>query len=128
MDMHPEASFTVPVISFERALDLYRDALGFRLVREMGHGPAREVVLLAPGAAVAITLVGESADCPAGSLRGAVLRVTDIASTLGCLRWAGVTAHWFDPWAPGGPAALFTDADGNAWTLWQPEEAAVRAA
>lgn len=126
--MHPAATLTVPVASFDRALSLYRDCLGFRLVREIGHGATREVLLLAPGGAVAIALALGSADCPAGSLRGAVLPVADITTALGCLRWAGVVEHWFDPEAPGGPAALFTDADGNAWTLWQPAHSEMRAA
>jgi len=128
MDAHATATFTVPVVCLDRALQLYRDALGFRVLREMGHGAAREVLLLAPGGAVAISIVADSAECPAGSLRGAVLPVIDIGATLGCLRWAGVNEHWFDPGAPGGPAALFTDADGNAWTLWQACDPAVTAA
>ncbi|MGB1627147.1 MAG: hypothetical protein ACPHET_05155, partial [Miltoncostaeaceae bacterium] len=58
---------------------------------------------------------------PAGSLRGAVLQVRDLSSALGCLRWGGITEHWWDDGAPGGPAALFADEDGNVWTLWQPD-------
>lgn len=112
----------------ERALGLYGECLGFAVIADRGRPPFREVTLLAPGGAVAIHLMEGTAECPAGSLREAVLPVRDLASTLGCLRWAGMLEHWVDPDAPGGPAALFTDADGNAWTLWQPADAPARAA
>ena len=75
-----------------------------------------------------IRVVMGTAERPAGSLREAVLPVRDLASTLGCLRWAGVAEHWVDRGAPGGAAALFTDPDGNAWTLWQPDDIPARLA
>lgn len=117
------ASITVPVADIDRALVLYRDTLGFSIFRDLGDTPeSRAVHLTAPGGGTTITLMDGTVDAPAGSLRGAVLQVRDIAAALGCLRWGGVTEHWFDAHAPGGPAALFADADGNVWTLWQPAE------
>ncbi len=116
------ASITVPVADIDRALRLYRDTLGFSVFRDLGDDPeARAVHLTAPGGGTTITLVHGSIDAPAGSLRGAVLQVRDLSSALGCLRWGGITEHWKDDGAPGGPAALFADEDGNVWTLWQPD-------
>jgi catechol 2,3-dioxygenase-like lactoylglutathione lyase family enzyme len=128
MNVVSPVAINVPVTDIDRALDLYRDCLGFSTLADRGSAALREVTMLAPGGAVAIQLAQGNHERPAGSLREAVLPVRDLASTLGCLRWAGFTEHWVDPDAPGGPAALFTDADGNAWTLWQPVDAPVRLA
>ena len=119
------AEMIVPVACIERALGLYRDCLGFQVLGDSGRGIAREVTRSAPGGVLSVCLVVGTTERPAGSLREAVLPVRDLASALGCLRWGGITEHWLDPLAPGGAAALFTDADGNAWTLWQPDPASV---
>lgn len=113
------STLTVPVSDIDGALGLYRDCLGFVPTHDSGPGTGRVVFLTAPGGVVSIRLQGGTPEEPAGSLREAVLPVRDLASALGCLRWAGITEHWVDPHAPGGPAALFADPDGNVWTLWQ---------
>lgn len=111
----------VPVSDIDRALATYRDCLGFSVTQDFGSGPSRSVTLISRGQVMSIVLLGGSPDEPVGSLREAVLPVSDLAAILGCLRWAGLTEHWVDTDAPGGPAALFADHDGNVWTLWQPQ-------
>lgn len=122
------STLTVPVSDIDQALGLYRDCLGFIATHDSGPGAGRVVMLTAPGGVLSIRLQHGTPDAPAGSLREAVLPVRDLASALGCLRWSGITEHWVDPDAPGGPAALFADADGNVWTLWQAEAAERRSA
>lgn len=118
----------VPVADFGRSLELYRDCLGFSITEDSGVGAARMVTLSAPGRVLHIRLQAGTAAVPEGSLREAVLPVRDLGSALGCLRWGGLVEHWLDPDAPGGPAALFADPDGNVWTLWQPSLGEARAA
>ncbi len=115
------ASVTVPVSDVERALGLYRDVLGFTVFRDLLAGsPARTIHLTAPAGGSVIILVPGSIDAPVGSLRGATLQVNDMDDALGRLLWANIAPVWRDAGAPGGPAAQFTDPDGNVWTLWQP--------
>lgn len=122
------STLTVPVSDIDKALGLYRDCLGFIVTHDSGGGTGRVVMLAAPGGVLSIRLQGGTPDAPTGSLREAVLPVRDLATTLGCLRWSGITEHWVDPHAPGGPAALFADPDGNVWTLWQAAAAERRSA
>lgn len=115
------SSVTVPVSDVGRALDLYRDVLGFTVFRDLLPGtPARTIHLTAPTGGSIIILVPGTVDAPVGSLRGATLQVNDMADALGRLLWANITPMWCDADAPGGPAAQVADADGNVWTLWQP--------
>ncbi len=122
------STLTVPVSDIDRALGLYRDCLGFIATHDSGGGTGRVVMLTAPGGVLSIRLQAGTHEEPAGSLREAVLPVRDLAGTLGCLHWSGISEHWVDPDAPGGPAALFADEDGNVWTLWQAAAEARRAA
>jgi len=113
----------VPVSDLDRALETYRDSLGFTVTHDAGGGASRSITLVSRGQVMSIVLQLGTPDMPTGSLREAVLPVSDLSAMLGCLRWAGLAEHWFDRDAPGGPAALFADHDGNVWTLWQPQAA-----
>jgi catechol 2,3-dioxygenase-like lactoylglutathione lyase family enzyme len=115
------SSITVPVSDVERALELYRDVLGFTVFRDLLRDtPARTIHLTAPAGGSVIILVPGTVDAPVGSLRGATLQVSNMGDALGRLLWANITPVWGDADAPGGPAAQFADPDGNVWTLWQP--------
>ena len=50
MNVVSPVAINVPVTDIDRALDLYRDCLGFQVTGDSGRGIAREVTLSAPGA------------------------------------------------------------------------------
>lgn len=120
------ASITVPVADHERSLDLYRDVLGFTVIRDGQNGDAgRQVHLTAPGGGASIVLVASTGSRPAGSVNGGALQVRDMLEAVERLATGGIdvtiTVHRLD--TESGVWAEFRDHDGNAWMLWQPAEA-----
>lgn len=117
------ASITVPVAHHDRALDLYRDALGFCVIRDHATDErGREVHMTAPGGGASIILVPASDRHPAGSAHGGALQVRDMLEAVERLAASGIdvtiTVRHLDTEA--GVWAEFSDVDGNAWLLWQP--------
>jgi predicted enzyme related to lactoylglutathione lyase len=109
---------SVPVSDQGRALAFYAGTLGLELTRadETMFGGRR--VHVAAGGATSLSLVTWHESMPPGSLRGLVLRSSDVQADYERLEAAGVV---FDgpPWAvPGGAwEAVCYDPDGNALVL-----------
>lgn len=109
---------SVPVSDQGRALAFYAGTLGLELTRadETMFGGRR--VHVAAGGATSLSLVTWHGSMPPGSLRGLVLRSSDVRADYARLEAAGVE---FDgpPWAvPGGAwEAVCYDPDGNALVL-----------
>ncbi len=70
MNVVSPVAINVPVTDINRALDLYRDCLGFSTLADRGSGALREVTMLAPGGAVAIQLAQGNHARPAGGRAG----------------------------------------------------------
>jgi catechol 2,3-dioxygenase-like lactoylglutathione lyase family enzyme len=112
---------SVPVSDQDRAKAFYVDTLGFDLIREDDAIPGfRWIQVAPPGGTTALTLVTWFDSMPAGSLRGLVLRSSDIQGDYDTLLARGVR---FDgPPAPQPYAAaetVFYDPDGNSIVLQQ---------
>lgn len=111
---------SVPVTDQDRALDFYRDTLGFELVNDSPMGPDQRWVHVAPkGSATGLTLVTWFPTMPAGSLKGLVLQTPDIDGEAERLRAAGVEVTGPED-APWGRFATFDDPDGNGIVLTGP--------
>ncbi len=127
----------LPVSDPDKALDFYRDKLGFTL--DVDYAPTKDfrVVQLTPeGSSASIQFGVGLTDAPPGSVQGLYLVVTDIAAVRGELvdRGVGVSsirhketgsAEWTGRYRLGADPeradyasfADFTDPDGNSWTI-----------
>lgn len=119
------ASITVPVTDHDRAVRLYRDILGFAVIRDQTTTErGRQIHMTAPGGGAAIILVPASDLHAAGSTHGGALQVRDMLDAVERLAMGGIdvtiTVRHLDTEA--GVWAEFHDYDGNAWLLWQPAE------
>ncbi len=111
---------SVPVADQQRAMQFYRDVLGFDLLREEPMGPSAKWIQLAPkGCATTIALVTWFDAMRPGGLQGVMLNVTDIERDHRDLSARGLklTEIQQQPW---GRYAMFSDPDGNGWILRQP--------
>jgi catechol 2,3-dioxygenase-like lactoylglutathione lyase family enzyme len=113
---------SVPVSDQDRARAFYIETLGFELIREDDTIPGfRWIQVAPPGATTALTLVTWFESMPAGSLRGLVLRSSDIEADYKALCAKGVQ---FDGPPEPRPYAtaetVFYDPDGNGIVLQQP--------
>lgn len=111
---------SVPVADQQRALQFYRDVLGFDLLREEPMGPSAKWIQLAPkGCATTVALVTWFDAMRPGGLQGVMLNVTDIDGDHRDLSARGLklTEIQQQPW---GRYAMFSDPDGNGWILRQP--------
>jgi catechol 2,3-dioxygenase-like lactoylglutathione lyase family enzyme len=110
----------VPVADIDRAKEFYVDGLGFDV--DVDVRPAedvRVVQLTPPGSACSIVL---GAGLPMivmdpGSIRGLHLVVKDITEAREALLGRGVEVAEVDEQAQGVKYAVFSDPDGNTWTL-----------
>nr|WP_274636606.1 VOC family protein [Microbacterium bovistercoris] len=110
---------TIPVADQERALQFYRDVLGFEVRADNAFGDQRWLSVAPPGSTVDFTLhppfPGQAGP---GWQQGIVLHTDDIAGVIGALRDAGVQVS--DPESVGwGTQAQFADPDGNGFVLLQ---------
>jgi catechol 2,3-dioxygenase-like lactoylglutathione lyase family enzyme len=111
---------SVPVSDQERAKQFYVDALGLELVRDDNSIPGRRwVQVRPPGGGTALTLVTWFETMPAGSLRGLVLRVTDLLALYETLTARGVTFEGPPTRQPWGIETVVRDPDGNGIVLQQ---------
>jgi predicted enzyme related to lactoylglutathione lyase len=111
---------SIPVSDQERAKAFYLDKLGFQLTREDDSIPGIRWVQVAPkGGTTALTLVTWFESMPPGSLKGLVLKSSNLQADYENLVAKGVE---FDgppqrqPWAT---EAVLHDPDGNSLVLQQ---------
>lgn len=73
------AVVSIPVSDQDRARSFYVDTLGLELVRDDSSVPGMRWIQVAPpGGGTQLTLVTWFESMPAGSLRGLVLRISDL--------------------------------------------------
>lgn len=111
---------SVPVSDQERARRFYVDQLGFELQRDDSSVPGMRWISVAPKSGrVALTLVNWFPTMPAGSVRGLVLRSSDLDADYAALTARGVTFEQAPQERPWGKEAVLLDPDGNAFVLQQ---------
>jgi catechol 2,3-dioxygenase-like lactoylglutathione lyase family enzyme len=112
------AIVSLPVSDQTRALDFYRDVLGFEVVRDNPFMPtgARWIEVRPFGARTSFTLVTWFETMMPGSMTGTVLEVNDLDATYAELQARGLALSAIDD-APWGRYATFTDPDGNGFVL-----------
>lgn len=110
---------SIPVTDQQRAKAFYLQ-IGFTLIREATFGPQTWIQLGLPGAETSITLVNWFEQMPAGSVRGLVVEIDDLAQQISLLKSKGIETGAIDntPW---GQFASVTDPDGNVLSLHQPK-------
>ena len=114
------AVVSVPVSDQERARAFYVEALGLKLVRDDTSVPGMRWMQVAPAVgATQLTLVTWFDSMPAGSLRGLVLRMTDLQADYDALVARGVEFESPPTRQPWGTEAVVRDPDGNALVLQQ---------
>ena len=114
------AVVSVPVSDQERAREFYVDALGLELMRDDQSIPGmRWIQVRPPGSDTALTLVTWFPSMPAGSLRGLVLRVTDLQSLYVALTARGAKFEGPPTRQPWGIETVVYDPDGNGIVLQQ---------
>jgi catechol 2,3-dioxygenase-like lactoylglutathione lyase family enzyme len=111
----------VPVRDPDKALEFYRDVLGFEVlsddVLEEDH---RWIQLRPVGSLTTIALVTWFPSMPAGSVRGLVLATDDIDADAEALRTRGLDLPTEIESAAWGRWVSFSDPDGNGWVLQGP--------
>jgi lactoylglutathione lyase len=106
----------VPVSDQDRALQFYRDQLGFEKRRDVPvpQFGGRWIEVAPPGATVTIALVPAGEDAPAGVQTGIRLKTADAAAVRSELQERGVEVGELLRW-PGVPAMFaLRDQDGNS--------------
>ncbi|MET9297108.1 VOC family protein [Streptomyces sp. NPDC003077] len=116
----------VPVSDVERAMEFYRDKLGFRLDHDTRVNDQVRIVQLTPPGSGCSIVIGEGVyevgggEAPApGSYRGLQLVVTDIKRAHAELTERGVEVSEIQQLGQGDGATFmfFKDPDGNAWAV-----------
>jgi catechol 2,3-dioxygenase-like lactoylglutathione lyase family enzyme len=113
----------VPVTDLDRAIEFYRDRVGFELDHDTHAGEHRFVQFTPPGSGCSIvmgTLPAQNEMAP-GSLKGLQLVVADAEAARAELLARGVDAspiQVIDP-RDGGTFFGFADPDGNSWAVQQ---------
>jgi predicted enzyme related to lactoylglutathione lyase len=111
---------SVPVSDQERAKHFYVEQLGFDLKRDDSSVPGMRWISVAPRSGrVTLTLVDWFPSMPAGSVRGLVLRSSDLDADHATLTARGVQFEQAPQARPWGKEAVFVDPDGNAFVLQQ---------
>jgi Predicted enzyme related to lactoylglutathione lyase len=111
----------VPVSDITRAIEFYRDKVGFELDHDTRMGDQRFVQLTPRGSGCSIvigTLPAQNEMVP-GSLKGLQLVVADAAAARAQLVSHGVDASELMVIAPGDGGTFFgfSDPDGNSWAV-----------
>jgi catechol 2,3-dioxygenase-like lactoylglutathione lyase family enzyme len=107
----------IPVADVDRAIEFYRDRVGYAL--DFDHkldGGIRFVQLTPPGSACSIVLGSGVSEMPPGSQKGLQVVISDADAAHEQLTTAGVEAGDIQilPW---GRFVFFADPDGNTWSL-----------
>jgi catechol 2,3-dioxygenase-like lactoylglutathione lyase family enzyme len=114
----------VPAPDQDRALEFYRDTLGFELVSDetFADGQMRWIEVVPAGASTSIALTPPMQESPTAVDTGIILSTTDIEADHATLKAAGVDvdaeiARWG---APVPPMFRFRDPAGNSLTIVEP--------
>lgn len=107
---------SLPVSDQEQAKDFYTDVLGFELVADQAMGEMRWVQVGPAGGQASFTLVTWFDSMPAGSSRGTVLEVDDVAAARDAIASHGVTVGDLQT-APWGTFFELSDPDGNGLVI-----------
>lgn len=119
MDLKLELAL-VPVSDVDRAIEFYRDRVGFNLDHDHTVSPEmRFVQLTPPGSACSIALGKGISDATPGTVPGLQLVVTDIDAAHDELAGRGVPVSDVTR-GPGGAFVYFADPDGNRWSVQDP--------
>ena len=110
---------TIPVADQDRALEFYRDVLGFEVRQDVAFGDNRWVSVAPPGGPVDFTLHPPFPGQEPGWQQGIVLRTDDIVGLIERLRSSGVDVEDAEQ-VPWGLQATFADPDRNGFVLLQP--------
>jgi catechol 2,3-dioxygenase-like lactoylglutathione lyase family enzyme len=114
------AVVSVPVSDQERAKRFYVGTLGLELIRDDTSVPGMRWIQVAPpGGQTQLTLVTWFESMPAGSLRGLVLRMSDLQADYEALEAKGVEFEGPPASQPWGLETVAHDPDGNAIVLQQ---------
>lgn len=115
MTVNAVKTVTVFVSDQDKALEFYRDALGFETRTDRTFGDDRWLEV-GPASGTTLVLHRPFPGMSAGGGRGTVLAASDIDAAVARLRAAGATVEGPDdmPW---GRQALFSDPDGNEYVL-----------
>ncbi|HZI97469.1 MAG TPA: VOC family protein [Actinomycetales bacterium] len=118
MDMKIELIF-VPVTDVDRAIEFYRDKVGFTLdIEARVDENTRFAQLTPPGSACSIAIGEGISEMPPGSQDGIQVVVEDAEAARAYLVERGVEAGEVQVLAWGSFTG-FTDPDGNTWALQQ---------
>jgi catechol 2,3-dioxygenase-like lactoylglutathione lyase family enzyme len=111
---------SVPVSDQDAAKSFYVDRLGFELVRDDSSIPGLRWIQVRPrGGSPSLTLVDWFESMPAGSLRGVVFAVPDLATSYERLIASGVEFASPPETRPWATEAVLRDPDGNEFVLQQ---------
>jgi predicted enzyme related to lactoylglutathione lyase len=113
---------SVPVSSQDQARAFYVHGLGWDLLSDEGYELAggqqlRWLEVRPRGGQTAITLVMEDDTMRAGSMKGMILRASDLESTVAELAGRGVAITQEIQEAPWARYVSFQDPDGNSWVI-----------
>ena len=113
---------SVPVSSQDRAREFYVQGLGWELLSDEGYELAggqqlRWLEVRPRGGQTAITLVMEDDPMRAGSMKGMILRASDLDATVAELAGRGVPMRQGIQEAPWARYVSFQDPDGNSWVI-----------
>ncbi|HEY3905548.1 MAG TPA: VOC family protein [Streptosporangiaceae bacterium] len=113
---------SVPVSSQDQARDFYVNSLGWELLSDEGYELAdgrqhRWLEVRPPGGQTAITLVLADETMRAGSMKGMILRASDLATTIADLAGRGVSMAREVQETPWASYVSFDDPDGNSWMI-----------
>jgi catechol 2,3-dioxygenase-like lactoylglutathione lyase family enzyme len=109
----------VPVSDVDRAIDFYRDEVGFILDHDHRVDESiRFVQLTPPGSACSISIGEGITDAAPGSVRGLQIVVDDAVAAHAELSRRGVDVGDVQDF-PWGRFVFFSDPDGNTWALQQ---------
>jgi catechol 2,3-dioxygenase-like lactoylglutathione lyase family enzyme len=109
-------TITIPVADQQRALDFYRDTLGFEVRQDNAFGGSRWLTVAPVGAHTEMVLHIPFPGTEPGTSRGVVLTTDDADAVAASLRSAGVAVDGPEQ-AAWGIQATFSDPDGNGFVL-----------
>lgn len=120
MAINDVAVVSVPVSDQQRAKEFYVDKLGFDLTRDDDSIPGIHWVQVTPkSGGTSLTLVNWFDTMAPGSVRGLVLRSTDIEADYSRLVAGGVEFTGPPERQPWGTETVLSDPDGNQLVLQQ---------
>lgn len=113
------AKVSIPVRDQDRALEFYREALGFQLVKDVPFGPGqRWIEVRLPGQDLEVVLFATEQDqARIGTFQPVLFTAPDIVKAHAELVAKGVEFTLPPKVEPWGTQAIFKDVDGNTFSL-----------